>query len=220
MITRNITRSTRITTKSRRISSVQTAPSGGGGGRSSQHPHAQIQDTFKAESNSISLPEQQESPAAEQISSNQEQNASQSSLSRAISIPIQENPSYPVPFNTHLFFRSLEATFPTPIARTLMTATRSLLIDRISRIRSISLDVKDLDNQAYLFRAALSELRTEATVRTKNATAGVGSTLGALKRDIEALGGGMKEKIGELRHEWVAVTSHLSHVADGQSFVA
>jgi hypothetical protein len=56
-------------------------------------------------------------------------------------------PSYPhPPFHTHQFFATLEKTFPTPTARSLMRATRALLVDRAGRVRREGLTVKDLDN--------------------------------------------------------------------------
>lgn len=50
------------------------------------------------------------------------------------------------PFHTHAFFTALEKTFPTPTARSLMRATRALLVDRVGRVRREGLTVKDLDN--------------------------------------------------------------------------
>lgn len=50
------------------------------------------------------------------------------------------------PFHTHSFFLVLERTFPTPVARALMRATRGLLVDRIGRVRREGLGLKDLDN--------------------------------------------------------------------------
>jgi len=56
-------------------------------------------------------------------------------------------PSYAhPPFHTHQFFTALEKTFPTPTARSLMRATRALLVDRVGRVRREGLTVKDLDN--------------------------------------------------------------------------
>jgi hypothetical protein len=56
------------------------------------------------------------------------------------------------PFDTHAFFGVLEKTFPTPTARSLMRATRALLVDRIGKVKRDGLTYKDLDN----VRAALS----------------------------------------------------------------
>ena len=50
------------------------------------------------------------------------------------------------PFHTHQFFAALEKTFPSPTARSLMRATRALLVDRLGRVRRDALTVKDLDN--------------------------------------------------------------------------
>lgn len=56
--------------------------------------------------------------------------------------PTYTNP----PFHTHSFFVALEKTFPEQTARSLMRATRALLVDRVSRVRSDGLTAKDLDN--------------------------------------------------------------------------
>ena len=50
------------------------------------------------------------------------------------------------PFHTYAFFKSLERTFPEETARSLMCATRALLVDRLGRVRTEALTVKDLDN--------------------------------------------------------------------------
>ncbi|KAI0334782.1 hypothetical protein GY45DRAFT_1046812 [Cubamyces sp. BRFM 1775] len=114
-----------------------------------------------------------------------------------VSPPYHVNP----PFNTHKFFAALEASFPTPIARNLMRVTRALLVDRIGRVKRDALTVQDLESQAYLFRAALSELRTEISVITRNETAAMRSATAALRREVDALDGRMKEEIAQLKHE-------------------
>lgn len=55
------------------------------------------------------------------------------------------------PFHTHTFFKALEKTFPEVTARSLMRATRALLVDRIGRVRREGLTVKDLDNVSLPF---------------------------------------------------------------------
>ncbi|KAI0049604.1 hypothetical protein FA95DRAFT_1556699 [Auriscalpium vulgare] len=111
--------------------------------------------------------------------------------------PAYQNP----PFHTYRFFAALEQTFPTPTARNLMRATRALLVDRLGRVKRDGLMYKDLDNQAYLFRAALSELRTEVTVLTRSDTARVSAGSTALRREVDALQAKMKEDIQTLKHE-------------------
>lgn len=82
-----------------------------------------------------------------------------------------------------------------------MRATRALLVDRIGRVRRQGLTTKDLDNQAYLFRAALSELRSEMTLTTKNDSAAVTAATTALRRDLDRLDQKVKEDVATLKHE-------------------
>ena len=56
--------------------------------------------------------------------------------------PTYSNP----PFHTHRFVTALEKTFPTPTARSLMRATRALLVDRVGRVKREGLAVGDLEN--------------------------------------------------------------------------
>jgi hypothetical protein len=53
------------------------------------------------------------------------------------------------PFNTHAFFSVLEKTFPKQTARSLMRATRALLVDRTGKVKRDGLTYKDLDNASY-----------------------------------------------------------------------
>ncbi|KAH9482907.1 hypothetical protein JR316_0005007 [Psilocybe cubensis] len=116
--------------------------------------------------------------------------------------PSFRSPTYSSPpFHTHAFFTALEKTFPEETARSLMRASRALLVDRIGRVRREGLAVKDLDNQAYLFRAALSELRAEMTMNTKNDSAAIRAATAALRREVDRLDVKMKEDIGNLKHE-------------------
>lgn len=57
--------------------------------------------------------------------------------------------------------------------------------------------------QAYLFKAALSELRTETTMLTRNETAAMRTATAALRREVDQLDGRMKEDVGTLKHECV-----------------
>lgn len=57
--------------------------------------------------------------------------------------------------------------------------------------------------QAYLFKAALSELRTELTMRTRNESATMRTATAALRREVDAVDGHMKEDIANLKHECV-----------------
>lgn len=57
--------------------------------------------------------------------------------------------------------------------------------------------------QAYLFKAALSELRTELTMLTRNESAAMRTASAALRRDVDALNARMKEDLANLKHEYV-----------------
>ncbi|KAG8695695.1 hypothetical protein FRC09_008994 [Ceratobasidium sp. 395] len=104
-------------------------------------------------------------------------------------------------FDTHRFVTILEPSFPTPIARALMRASRAILVVRFGRVKQEIFGVRDLDNQAYLFRAALSELRAELTMRTRSEFAALRTASTALRRDVDALNGKLKEDIATLKHD-------------------
>jgi hypothetical protein len=114
---------------------------------SSQHPRAQLEESARPEATSSPDPQ---SSASTSRSSDQPQDDQP-----ANAILVRElDPSIPriTPFHTYRFFVALEKTFPTPIARTLMKSTRSLLVDRLLRIRREALDVKDMDNVSSLMK--------------------------------------------------------------------
>lgn len=56
--------------------------------------------------------------------------------------------------------------------------------------------------QAYLFKAALSELKAEVNMRTNNDSAAIRAATAALRREVERLDMKMKEDIGTLKHEY------------------
>ncbi|KAF5393875.1 hypothetical protein D9757_000090 [Collybiopsis confluens] len=162
-------------------------------------------------SNSSAFPEQpsssSSSPASSSSPSPDRPDPESEQSSSNLPMPVHtrrdaQTPVYaPPPFDTHSFFTALERTFPEPIARNLMRATRALLVDRIGRVRRDGLTLKDLDNQAYLFRAALSELRSEITLNTKNDSATVQTATTALRREVDRLEVVMKEQTATLKHE-------------------
>ncbi|KAJ3572462.1 hypothetical protein NP233_g3062 [Leucocoprinus birnbaumii] len=116
--------------------------------------------------------------------------------------PTSSRPAYTnPPFDTYAFFKALERSFETPTAQSLMRATRALVVNRIGKVKSEALSAKDLDNQAYLFRAALSELRAELSANIRNESAAINSSTLALRRDVERLDVKMKEDITNLKHE-------------------
>ncbi len=92
-------------------------------------------------------------PAPPQSTSTEDEQATVSGVPSTLPAP-SKPPTYShPPFHTHAFFTALEKTFPTPTARSLMRATRGLLVDRIGRVRREGLQVKDLDNVRYCSRS-------------------------------------------------------------------
>ncbi|KAG8862638.1 hypothetical protein FRB96_001197 [Tulasnella sp. 330] len=140
-------------------------------------------------------------------SSSSNDTAEGSSTSAVPSVTGRSQPGGPdrfdhvIPFDTHEFYKALEASFEPPVARTLMKATRGLLVGRIRNTYQDVVQVKDFDNGAYLFRAALSELRTELTMRTRKETATLRTALTALRKETDSLDAKMKEDIASLKHE-------------------
>ena len=104
------------------------------------------------------------SPTQETTSQSSEPNFS-SANPENLPVPSATGPSSPSalatstvpinPFDTHRFFQSLERAFPAPVARTLMKATRAILVDRIRRTKGEALDVKDFDNVSMLLLVIL-----------------------------------------------------------------
>lgn len=106
-----------------------------------QNPRAQLEDMNRPVASLASSP-----PPAQPESSPNRSSESSLNLPSPVIQPTEPPRVHVNPFHTHVFFTALEKTFPSPVARTLMAATRGLLVDRILRIRRESLIAKDLDN--------------------------------------------------------------------------
>jgi hypothetical protein len=131
----------------------------------SEHTDARTNTSDPPSSSAVSsLGEPNESRSVS-LSSNPDDHQSSSSSSSSSSPPALVNPSnvkapphtstyQNPPFNTHAFFSVLEKTFPKQTARSLMRATRALLVDRIGKVKRDGLTYKDLDNVSYLLLPA------------------------------------------------------------------
>jgi len=118
-----------------------------------QNPRAQLEDMNRP----IATPPPPPVQPPEPLSFPPNESSSHNLPSPVIK-PTGPPPVHVNPFHTHVFFTALEKTFPSPVARTLMAATRGLLVDRILKIRRESLINKDLDNvrQQYYFPGCFS----------------------------------------------------------------
>lgn len=133
------------------------------------------------------------------------------------------------PFDTHTFIKKLEeagflatkrdgdaaaekgsisssTTFLSTVKRhdpaeAIMEALRHLLITRGERVLDHHMSKTEVDNQAYLFTAALSELRTELQVRARNDAAALRSMMTLLQREVDGLNQKMREDTGAMKHD-------------------
>lgn len=131
------------------------------------------------------------------------------------------------PFDTHAFIKRLEeagflarrgedaekgssvsatTTFLSTVKRhdpaeAIMEALRHLLITRGERVLDHHISKTEVDNQAYLFTAALSELRTELQVRARNDAAALRSMVTLLQREVDGLNQKMREDTAGMKHD-------------------
>ncbi len=117
--------------------------------------HTNLSDPSPSSASSLGDPNESRSISLSSISNDPQPSSSSSSSSSSPPALIDpsivkasphtstyQNP----PFNTHAFFSVLEKTFPKQTARSLMRATRALLVDRIGKVKRDGLAYKDLDN--------------------------------------------------------------------------
>ncbi|WVQ75058.1 hypothetical protein IAR50_004667 [Cryptococcus sp. DSM 104548] len=106
------------------------------------------------------------------------------------------------PFDTHAFVSYLEKNgLDRPTARALMESVKDMIIKRGKVTRDTMVGKEEQENAAYLFNAALSELRTELSVQTRNDGLALKAVAGAIRRDVEGLEQKIKEDIQTLKHD-------------------
>ena len=86
-------------------------------------------------------------------------------------------------------------------AEAIMEATRHLIVSRGKRVIDHHISKTEVDNQAYLFTAALSELRTELQVRARNDAAALRSMVTLLQREVDGLNQKMREDVAGMKHD-------------------
>ncbi|WVQ79174.1 hypothetical protein IAT38_001270 [Cryptococcus sp. DSM 104549] len=106
------------------------------------------------------------------------------------------------PFDTHAFVSYLEKNgLSRGTARALMESVRDMIIKRGTRTGDTMVGKEEMENAAYLFNAALSELRTELSVQARNDGLALKAMAGAIRREVEGLEQKMKEDIQTLKHD-------------------
>ncbi|CAD6884848.1 unnamed protein product [Tilletia controversa] len=102
----------------------------------------------------------------------------------------------------------------------IMDATRHLLVERGDWVLEHHLNKADLENEAYLFSAALAELRTETQVRARNDGAALRSMTTLLQREVDALDLKMREDISMLKHDiQIEMNSRKAELKEGQNAI-
>ncbi|KAJ2148986.1 hypothetical protein J3F82_004607 [Coemansia sp. RSA 637] len=105
-------------------------------------------------------------------------------------------------FNTHSLVRQLtDVGFSNEQATLLMTLVKYKVYESMEQLKSNMLTKSDLENDAYLFRAALQELRTETQMIRKNDQAILESRAAAINRDIESLAQRLTDEVANLRSD-------------------
>ncbi|KAK4689926.1 hypothetical protein P7C73_g193, partial [Tremellales sp. Uapishka_1] len=82
-----------------------------------------------------------------------------------------------------------------------MEAVREIIVKRGGRTGKQMVGREDMENDAYLFKAALTELRTELSVRARNDGLTLRTMTGVIRREVEGLEQKLKEDIGTLKHD-------------------
>ncbi|KAJ2869362.1 hypothetical protein GGI22_000314, partial [Coemansia erecta] len=112
-----------------------------------------------------------------------------------------QDPPY-APFNTYRLVRLLiEAGYSGGQAKTIMLLFKHQVYETVERVKANMLTKSDLENDAYLFRAALQELRTETQMIRKNDQAILESQLAGIDREIESLAQKINDDIANVRSD-------------------
>ncbi|KAI8318895.1 hypothetical protein GQ54DRAFT_299781 [Martensiomyces pterosporus] len=115
-------------------------------------------------------------------------------------------------FNTYSLVSQLTtAGFTRGQATAVMTLVKYKMHQGMSHVKSEMLTKSDLENDAYLFKAALQELRTEMQVIRKNDQAILESHAAAISRDIESLGQKTNDEVANLRSDIEIEVNNRKH---------
>ncbi|KAJ2691860.1 hypothetical protein H4R19_006270, partial [Coemansia spiralis] len=105
-------------------------------------------------------------------------------------------------FDTHsMVNRLVEDGYSRDQATSVMALTKIKVYEAMERLKGNMLTKSDLENDAYLFRAALQELRTETQMIRRNDQSILESQAAAISRDIESLAQRLTDEIDNLRSD-------------------
>ena len=133
---------------------------------------------------------------------------------------------YQPPFDTYKFVKRLEeGGWKSPRnaqdrshdpSEAIMEASRALLCQKSSEVLRENMDKGDLENQLYFFSAALSELRTEVTMRARNDAAALRSLAALLQREVDGLEQKMQADVERLKHDIQVEMNHRKNETKGE----
>ncbi|ORX78944.1 hypothetical protein K493DRAFT_293441 [Basidiobolus meristosporus CBS 931.73] len=106
-------------------------------------------------------------------------------------------------FDTYQTVSKLETNgkFPRNQAVAIMRCIRVLMRDSSAQVRSEMLAKSEMEKELYLFKATLSELRTEIKILRKNDHSILESEVSSISRDVEALSQKLREVVGSLKSD-------------------
>jgi curved DNA-binding protein CbpA len=92
-----------------------------------------------------------------------------------------------------------------------------VLLNSTNKIRKNILTTGDLENESYLFKAALTELRTELQILRKNDAAALAIRTEIISREIDSLNQKLREDIANLKNDIaIDMNSRKSDVREEQ----
>ncbi|KAI8375712.1 hypothetical protein EDC96DRAFT_496275 [Choanephora cucurbitarum] len=106
-------------------------------------------------------------------------------------------------FDTYELLNHLESQggFTRRQAEVIMKGIKFRLRECTSSVRQQLLMSSDLENESYLFKAALSELRTEVQVMRKNDMQTLQTDLSVLTREVDGLEQQLNEGVADMKNE-------------------
>ncbi|KAI8353879.1 hypothetical protein B0O80DRAFT_386513 [Mortierella sp. GBAus27b] len=121
-------------------------------------------------------------------------------------------------FNTNKTVSKLEKNgFERGQAEGIMRAIKAFIRQHTNRIRKNMLNKGDLENETYLFKAALTELRTELQILRKNDAAALAIKSEIISREIDSLNQKLREDIANVKSDIaIDMNSRKSDVREEQ----
>ncbi|KAF9098572.1 hypothetical protein BGX29_005029 [Mortierella sp. GBA35] len=121
-------------------------------------------------------------------------------------------------FNTNKIVTKLEKNgFQRGQAEGIMRSIKALLGQHTNKIRKNILTKGDLENESYLFKAALTELRTELQILRKNDAAALAIRTEIISREIDSLNQKLREDIANVKNDIaIDMNSRKSDVREEQ----